>query len=87
MSFERFHFPTFPSLREDSETLYHELRTFVQSLSDGPWSYANGYDPSGDGTRYDFTFVDLARRKIELHIMAVKDGPHFSFMIVSKSNV
>ena len=87
MSFEKFSFPTMASLHEESASLYHELRAFVENQPDGLWSYVYGYDPSGDGTRYDFVFVDTARRKTELNITAVKDGPHFSFMIASKSNV
>lgn len=86
MSIDQFYFPTPASLREENETLYYDLLSFIRSLPGGPWKYNEGYDPSGDGTHYSFTVVDAIRHKDEMGIDATKSGPHFSFMIVSKSN-
>lgn len=79
MSLDKFYFDSLDALRAENATLYHALQAYIKNVVNGSWSYSDGFDPSGNGDRYCFTFVSTRKPAERLAVTAVKDGFHFSF--------
>lgn len=86
MSENEIYFPKLNSLREENLTLYFELKAYIEKLPGGPWHYAEGYDPSHNGTHYAFILSNLHHPTKKASITALKnvpqmDGHYFSFSV------